>query len=346
MRCSLARGRLSDVDRFETPYQPARPQDDSKVFFLKRFLVVELIFGAIVIGWMIIHPLAPGSVSISISAPTQFLAGAPEKIKVTMNSGHGGPLWTSVDWGDGITERNPDAHPTGFHSDPCGQYFQPTDGSTPPPRPHVNVGTLPPQQGHVEFLHRYRRPGWYLVKVHADEFGWVCTHQRSPSGVGTIVLHVTGPVAPGNGILDPRPGFVFKLYNYYSNLSGYFGADDPDGYVRSITVTWVDGATRVYRNHAGCVNRGNTWPSGLLGFRWKQHIKPGNYSVKITALSTDCSGGEAQTITLAARFRLSPTGNRIQITEATFSPHKPNGGRDYTLPVSELWNLQNDDAVP
>ena len=334
------------MDRFETPYQPPRRPADPMKFFLKRFLVFLVIFGVIVIGWMIIHPLAPGSVSVSISAPTRFLAGAPEKIKVTMNGEHGFPAWDSVDWGDGIKEGNPNRHPTGFHSDPCGQYFMPTNGSTPPPIPHVDVGTLPPGKGYVEFLHRYRRPGWYLVKVQADEFGWVCTHQRSPSAIGTIALHVTGPAAPGNGILDPRPGLVLKLYNYYSNLSGYFGADDPDGYVRSITVTWVDGATRVYTNHTECASHGNTWPSGLLGFRWRQHIKPGKYSVKIIALSTDCSGRESQTITLVARFRLSPTGNRIQITEATFSPHKPNGNRDYTLPVSELWNLENDDSAP
>jgi len=333
------------VDRFDSLPEPRRPPDDPTKYFLKRFLVVEIIFGAIVIFWMIIHPLAPGSVSISISAPPQFLAGAPEKIKVTMNSEHGYPAWDSVDWGDGITERNPNRHPT-FHGDPCGQYFVPTNGSTPPPIPHVNVGTLPPGQGHIEFLHRYRHPGWYLVKVQADEFGYVCTNQRSPSAVGTFALHVTGPAAPGNGILDPRPGLVLKLYNYYSNLSGYFGADDPDGYLRSITVTWIDGATRVYTNHTECASHGNTWPSGLLGFRWRQHIKPGKYSVKIIALSTDCSGRESQTITLVARFRLSPTGNRIQITEATFSPHKPNGNRDYALPVSELWNLQNDDSVP
>ena len=79
------------MDRFETPYQPPRRSADPMKFFLKRFLVFLVIFGVIVIGWMIIHPLAPGSVSVSISAPTRFLAGAPEKIKVTMNGEHGFP---------------------------------------------------------------------------------------------------------------------------------------------------------------------------------------------------------------------------------------------------------------
>ena len=146
--------------------------------------------------------------------------------------------------------------------------------------------------------------------------------------------------------MDPRPGLVFKLYDYYSRLSGYFGADDPDGYMRSMTVTWVDGTTRVYNNYKGCANKGNIWPSGLMGFRWRQRIKPGTYTVKIVALSTDCSGREAQTTTLVARFRLTPTGNRIQIIDTTFTPHKPNGGRDYTLPGSELWDLQYQDSVP
>jgi hypothetical protein len=345
LRRSFARERLSDVDRFETPYQPPRRPDDQKRFILKRLLVFLVGFGTIVIFWRIIHPTAPGSVSISISAHAQFAAGAPEKIKVTMNSEHGYPAWDSVDWGDGIKEGNPNRHPT-FHGDPCGQYFMPTDGSTPPPIPRVNVGTLPPGKGYIEFLHRYRRPGTYRVTVHADEFGWVCTNQRSPSGSGSILLHVTGPVAPGNGPSDPRPGLVLKLYDYYSRLTGYFGADDPDGYLRSITVTWIDGTTRVYTNHTGCTSQGNIWPSGLLGFRWRQRVKPGNYTVKITALSTDCSGGESQMITLVARFRLTRTGDRIQISEATFIPHKPNGNRDYTLPASELWNLQIDDSVP
>ena len=87
------------MDRFDSLPEPRRPPEDPTKYFLKRLLVVEVIFGTTVIFWMIIHPLAPGSVSISISAPTQFLAGAPEKIKVTMNSEHGYPAYTtSAGW--------------------------------------------------------------------------------------------------------------------------------------------------------------------------------------------------------------------------------------------------------
>ena len=319
------------MDRFETPYQPERFRDDPKRYILKRLLVVAFIFGAIVFYRTVLHPLAPGSVSISISGYPQFAAGAPEKLKVTMNTVHGSPMWTSVDWGDGITESNPNRHPI-FHSDPCGQYFVPTDGSTPPPVPHVNVGTLPPEHGYVEFLHRYRRPGTYRVTVHADEFFWVCTNQRSPSGSGSILLHVTGPPARENGPSDPRPGLALKTYDHYSKLTGFFGAEDRDGYLRSITVTWLDGATRVYANSSECVNHDNIWPSNVLVFHWRQHIKPGSYTVKITALSTDCSGRESQSITLVASFRLMSKGTRIQMGEVTFLPHEPNGKPDSSLP--------------
>jgi hypothetical protein len=335
------------VDRFETPYQPAQRSDDPKRFFFIRFLVVVVVFAAILIVWLITHPLAPGSVTVSISAHTQFAAGALEKIDVTMISKHGYPAWDSVDWGDGITEPNPNRHPTGFHSDPCANYTTGVPiGGTPSPIPHVNVGTLPPEQGHMEFSHRYRRPGTYHVTVHADEFGWVCTNQRSPSGHGSILLHVTGPVPPGNGPVDPRPGFVLKTYDSYSRLAGYFGADDPDGYLRSITVTWVDGATGVYTNFRGCENHDNVWPSNVLIIQWKQHIKPGDYTVKVTALSTDCSGGESQTITLIARFRLRSRGFRIQMTEITFIPHKPTGNRGSYLPASDFFSGSQIASVP
>lgn len=333
------------MDRFETSSRPTRRPNDPTRSFLKRFVIVLVVLTGIVIVWMLSRPLAPGTVSISISAHAHFAAGALEKIEVTMNSAHGYPAWDSVDWGDGIKEPNPNRHPT-FHGDPCGQYIVPINGSTPPPIPHVNVGTLPPEQEHMEFSHRYRRSGTYRVTVQADEFGWVCTDQRSPSGRGSILLHVTGPVPPGNGPFDPRPGLALKTYDNYSRLAGYFGADDPDGYLRSITVTWVDGATRVYTNFQGCANHGNVWPSNVLIIQWKQHIKPGDYTVKITALSTDCSGRESQTITLVARFRLRSRGDRIQMTQVTFIPHKPNGNRGADLPASDFGGGSAIASVP
>ena len=323
------------MDRFDTDYQPSGRRDYSKKTLLTRVLVVVVVFAVIVIGWNLIHPLAPGSVSISISGPTKFRAGAPEKLKVTMKSEHGYPAWDSVDWGDGVKESNPDRHPT-FHGDPCGQYFVPTNGGTPPPIPHVDVGTLPPAQAYVEFLHRYRRPGNYLVTVYADEFGRVCTNQRSPSGSGQINLHVEGPVAPGNGSSEPRPGIALKLYDYYHRLTGYLGAEDSDGYLRSITVTWIDGTTHVVSNDIPCSNKGNVWPSGLMGFRWRQHIWPGSYTIKIAALSTDCSGHESQMITMVAKFRLVAQAKDIRMSEVVFIPHKPNGNADANLPAWEI----------
>ena len=260
-----------------------------------------------------------------------------------MSSVHGNPLATSVDWGDGHRDTNP-YHILRFRGGPgpCDQHVVPTDGSTPPPIPHVDVATLPPGHGYIEFLHRYRRPGNYLVTVHADEFGWVCTNQTSPSGFAQISLHVTGPVAPGNGRSDPRPGIVLKSYDYYHRLTGYLGADDPDGYLRSMTVTWIDGTTHVLTNSIPCANHGDIWPSGLMGFRFRQHIWPGNYTVKIAALSTDCSGGESQMITLIAKFRLTSMAKGIRISEVTFIPHKPNGNRDENLPPWEIENFGSE----
>ena len=306
---------------------------------LTHWVFVVAGIGLIWLIWWITHPLAPGAVSISISGRTQFAAGAPEKIKVVMDSLHGNPSATLVDWGDGIKDTNPN-HILFGHGGPCDQRIMPTDGSTPPPIPHIDVVTLPPGHGYIEFLHRYRRPGTYRVTIHADEFGWVCTNQRSPSGSKSIILHVTGPVAPGNGLADPRPGFGLKLYDYYGRLTGYFGADDSDGYLRSVTVKWIDGTTHVYKNYFACVDRGDTWPRNVLGFRWRKPVKPGTYTVRITALSTDCKGREAQTNTLVVRFRLGPARNKFEILDSTFIPHDPNGNRDPGLPVSELWDLQ------
>lgn len=312
---------------------------------LTHWLFVVAGLGLVWLIWWITHPLAPGSVSISISGRPQFAAGAPEKIKVMMSSVHGYPSATLVDWGDGYKDTNP-SHIAYFRGGPCDQHIVPTDGSTPPPIPHVNVATLPPGKGYIEFLHRYRRPGTYRVTIHANEFGWVCTNQRSPSGSGSILLRVTGPVAPGNGLTEPRAGLKLKVYDYYGRLSGYFGADDRDGYVRSMTVTWVDGKTHVYKNLNECADHDDVWPSGLTGFRWRQRLKPGTYTVKITALSTDCAGGESQTTTLVVTFRLARTGDRIQVIKSTFSPHMPNGNGDISLPISEEEAIGVFETVP
>ena len=178
------------MDSFEMLAERKRRRGGRTKFFLTRMLGLLAVVVGVLIIRMIIYPLGPGSVSISISGQRQVTVGAAERIKITMHSVHGNPLWTSIDWGDGRKSTNPSKKSAFMFGGPCVQRVQPIDGSTPPPVPHVDVATLPSGQGYIEFIYRYRRPGTYRVTVHADEFIWVCTNQRSPSGSGSFVLHV------------------------------------------------------------------------------------------------------------------------------------------------------------
>ena len=333
------------MDDLDAAIQGQRPPNkrSGNIATLQRLLIVVL--GCVVLATVatVLSEVSRGlgSVSISLAVTKRAPAGSAEKLRVTMTSEHGGPVVTSLSWGDGGEEPKYSGFCIGGG---------PVDGSKPEPLKLPVISSLPPTQTSVYFVHRYRRPGTYRVTVHAIEYSF-CTGPTSPtkdgpSGGASILIRVPGPVAPGNGPTEPRPGLKLKLYDYYERLSGYFGADDSDGYLRSMTVTWVDGNTHVYNNATGCADHDDIWPSGLTGFRWRQRVKPGTYTVKITALSTDCAGGESQMTTLVVTFRLARTGDRIQVIKSTFTPHMPNGNGDISLPISEEEGLGVFESVP
>jgi len=320
------------------PYSEPAPRTlGSRRASWMRLMLVLAGFGLVWLIWLISHPLGPGSVSISIAGHTQFAAGAAETIKITMNSVHGDPFWTSVDWGDGRNDTNPNKNQV--FGGPCVQRLVPTDGSTPPPIPHVNVATWSPGHGDVEFLHRYRRPGTYRVTVHADEFFWVCTNQRSPSRSATIILHVTGPAASGNGPGEPNPGVGLISYNN-GLLVGDVEADDEDGYVRWMMVTWPDGSTRKYINHDSCSDPKNSWAASSMGFLFTRRLPQGFYVIKVAVLSTDCKGSNPQMITMFCPFRIIPTSKKVYFRKITYLPHAPARNGDSSLfqpgPVQSL----------
>ena len=103
------------------------------------------------------------------------------------------------------------------------------------------------------------------------------------------------------------------------------GADDPDGYVRSITVTGPDGKTRTYMNDAACVDAGNTWSPSYLDVRFTRVIEPGVYRYTISAVSTDCAGGSRQEITCIESFTVKREWRRAKEYRRHFLPHAPRG---------------------
>ena len=290
-----------------------------------RYLIV-LAAAGLVATFLAFRPSGPGKVTISITGHRTFAAGAAEKIRVTMNSDHGAPLWRFVSWGDG--RKNDNSFAFTFRG-PCYQPL-PVGGGTPPPLVVPKASTLPPGQNYIELLHRYRKPGTYRVTVQADEFR-LC-NQHSPTGTASILLHVTGPAAPGNGPADPQP--ILGIYDYFNDLlTASVGASDFDGYVPSVSVTWLNGSTRVYRNPDPCRDYPNAWPSSDFGFKFTTHVKPGIYYVKMTVVSTDCQGGSPQMITMVERFHLQTFGSRVYRSRAIFTPHDPRNNGDSTLPA-------------
>jgi hypothetical protein len=273
-------------------------------------------------------PSRPSPVSISISGRSQFEAGTLEQLRITMRSEHGSPLWKLVSWGDGRENANSNFAFLG----PC----EPLTAS--PTIVYQDPSSFPPGGSSVAFLHRYRRPGTYHVMVHVAEY-FACTRQPAPSGTASVLLHVTGSAAPGNGPADPRPTLGLNSYDINDVLTGYFAADDADGYVRAMTVTWIDGSTHAYMNHDPCKDSLDGWPVSSMGFRWKKQITPGFYVVKISAVSTDCRGGTPQMITVVIRFLLEGTGKRISWGQAKYLPHEPKRNGDSSLPDSGVYDF-------
>jgi hypothetical protein len=114
-------------------------------------------------------------------------------------------------------------------------------------------------------------------------------------------------------------------YDGMGDLNGSVYASDTDGYIRSVTVTWPDGSLRTYRNPTDCVDPSNAWPNTAFGFRWNRRLQPGVYSIKATALSTDCEGRNVQTTTLIVPFRLFPDGKWKWWGKATRIPQYSPG---------------------
>jgi hypothetical protein len=190
-----------------------------------------------------------------------------------------------------------------------------------PQRPTIypTPSSLPPGKVTLMFSHRYRRPGTYTFSINADEY--VICNKESPRATARFVVHVTGPTAPGNGPDDPDPSV--GIYSYKGGvLTGDVGAVDQDGYIHSITATWPDGSTHTFVNAERCKEQVGGYPSDEVAFRWARGMKPGLYRIKAVVTSTDCNGGNVQTLTDIRPFRVLNAG-WANTTPNIYLPHCP-----------------------
>jgi hypothetical protein len=268
---------------------------------------------------------SPGDIRVSLKGPTRIKAGDLLTLRATLSSGEGPPSWSSISWGDGTQKV------LAVYSGPVC-----LPGRTPSP----SSSRLPPGSSTLLFEHRYRLPGRYTVALKASHPSSCASKSISGTGTGRWVIEVAGPAAPGNGVADPDPGV--GLYRYkHGFVHGDFDAVDPDGYIRSITVTWPGGATQTYLNSAPCHDPGNSWPQSQVQFFWARRLKPGTYSITARAVSTDCKGGAVQVLTDIRPFLLTKSGWSND-GRNVYLPHEPRGngmlsqGVPACCPIREL----------
>ena len=239
------------------------------------------------------HP-RPSPVEISFSGPKTVKSGDLLTFTVSMSSAVGAPLWTGITWGDGRHDEFYDLH------GPC--YRGTASSVTSSPIPPEPIPTKPIAVPDLIFSHRYRNPGTYTIAYDADEYR-VCGH-TAPRVTQHVVVHVTGPRAPGNGLADPVASVGIGTY-FRDVMTGYLVAEDQDGYVRSMMVTWPDGTTSTYTNDQPCVTPANGWPSSHLMVNFEKPMARNSKVIKVEAISTDCAGETVQTLTSFRYFALS-----------------------------------------
>ena len=250
-----------------------------------------------------------GPISILVTGTSHAKPGALVKLTVQLSSMHGNPSWINNTWGDGV--RGGAVSMEG----PCFRGF----GQQKKPIVYPTPSSLPSGKVTLLFSHRYRRPGTYTFSINAVEY--IICKRKSPTARARFVVHVSGPNAPGNGPDDPVPSV--GIYNYKGGiLTGDVGAVDHDGYIRSITATWPDGTTHTYVNTEPCKEQVGGYPEDQVGFRWARRMKPGLYRMKAVVASTDCSGGNVQTLTDIRPFRVLKAG-WANTTPNIYLPHCP-----------------------
>jgi hypothetical protein len=269
--------------------------------------------------------LPPGAVSVRIAGPAHVRAGDLLTLRATLASRLGTPSYFGVSWGDGT----PESHPV-YSGGLCPLRGTPVLSPSPPP----------PGSAVLLFVHRYRTLGAHTVKITAGHMSFCGVNPISGTGRGSFVVQVTGPPAAGNGAGDPMPSV--GLYKYKNGiLHGDLAAQDGDGYLASITVTWPGGQKQVFRNPIPCKDPGVTWPESDVQFFWTRAMKPGMYSITAKAVSTDCRGGSEQVITDIRPFLLTSTGWNNDGPNV-YLPHEPrdagtlNQGTPACCPVQRM----------
>jgi hypothetical protein len=176
------------------------------------------------------------------------------------------------------------------------------------PVPPATPKPAPPSREVQSFVASYRVPAVETLTVDART-GGVCAPAPSEHLVAHLRVRASrGPVLT-NGRQLPSPMQVDVVLppptprKGVTYLGGYLIRADPDGFLRAYVWDFGDGTLSVSdtRPFSWCHDDGRTWPTSTdpkSGFSRMAHryARPGAYRVRVTVISSGCSGGDRQQV--------------------------------------------------
>ncbi len=177
-----------------------------------------------------------------------------------------------------------------------------------------------PSTGDATFRAMYRAAGTYTFTAKAAHYEPCTPAYDDGVGRGTLTITVAGPDRPANG-----PGSPTAQVDVRATATGAgvrsLQANDPDGLVRSVSVSYGDGtAAQTFSTGLSCKDPKRRWLSSTWTHNVKHALSPGPHTIKLVVTSTGCGGGAKQKTTVVRRLDVAAAGGFHDTANQTYKP--------------------------